>query len=120
MAMATNQNTPPPSERHLSIAPHIELNDITEIAQNLPMNGEPEQPQDVRLRLDRRAVNLLIALAQHDQTNPAEQIRAATAFYLSKRLGDQAVQDFITEQDRQIRQLLDVYEVDQPNNGSGE
>jgi hypothetical protein len=60
--------------------------------------------------MDNRAMNLLRVLAVHDNTSPAEQVRTATNLYLAVRLGDKAVEQFITDYQKHLQETYALLE----------
>ncbi len=85
--------------------PSLEIHEPPAETREIFANNEPSHPVVATLRLERQALNLLTALASYDGTSPAEQIRTATTLYLRQRLGNQAVQDFMTEREKQLQQI---------------
>jgi len=106
--MTNERNTEPSKQRHLSTAPFLELHEFAQdTQQGTNSSTEPSQPETVTFRVERQALNMLIALAAHDQTNPAEQVRTAVTLYINQRLGSKAVEYFISERERQLMEIHD-------------
>lgn len=93
---------------HLYVVPDLEVVPPNEEAQISLSNSEPELPETITLRLDKRAVHQLIALALYDHVSPAQELRTALTLYLASRMGSTAVKDFITKSEREMLETYDT------------
>lgn len=111
VSMPHNETNLENNVRHLSIVPPLEeVHPLPDIPKSDFLSVEPNQPVDVQLRIDNRALNLLRALGIYDQTSPADQLRMATTLYLSLRLGDKAVQEFVTKREKDLQEIYGFLE----------